>query len=131
MTMIDETTNIRLALFSEEETTVAAMGVFSLWIKKYGILQALYCDKKNAFVMTQGPMDAELLSGIPEPRSHFGRTCDKLGVDVIPANNSRQKGGWNGIMDWTRTVWSKSCGLPASVRLRKRTAFCLKPASPG
>jgi hypothetical protein len=92
MTMIDDATNTRLARFFEQETVEAAMSVFSLWIRSYGIPEALYCDKKNTFVLTREPTDEELLSGITEPKSHFGRACDKLGVRVIAANSPRAKG---------------------------------------
>jgi len=92
MTMIDDATNIRAARFFEQETTEAAMTVFSCWIKSYGIPEALYCDKKNAFVLAREPTDAELLSGVTEPKSHFGRACEKLGVQVIAANSPQAKG---------------------------------------
>jgi transposase len=92
MTMIDDARNIRLSRFYEHETLEAGMGVFSLWIMKYGIPESLYCDKKNAFVLTREPDDAELLAGITEPKSHFGRACGKLGVQVIAANSPQAKG---------------------------------------
>jgi transposase len=38
------------------------------------------------------PTNAELLKGITQPKSHFGRACDKLGVEVIPANSPQAKG---------------------------------------
>jgi hypothetical protein len=84
--MIDDATNTRLSRFFEEETTAGVMEVFSLWIRSYGIPEALYCDRKNAFVLTREPTDGELLAGITEPKSHFGRACDKLGVAVIAAH---------------------------------------------
>jgi hypothetical protein len=68
------------------------MEVFSLWIRTYGIPQALYCDKKNAFVLTREPTDAELLAGITEPKSHFERACEKPGVTVIAAHSHQAKG---------------------------------------
>ena len=77
MTMIDDATNIRTARFFEQETIQAAMSVFSLWIKSYGIPQALYCDKKNAFVLTREVTDTELLAGITEAKSHFGQACSR------------------------------------------------------
>ena len=92
ITMIDDARNIRLSRFFEEETTAGAMEVFSYWIKTYGIPEALYCDKKNAFVLTREPTDAELLRGITEPKSHFGRACEKLGVQVIKAHSPQAKG---------------------------------------
>jgi transposase len=92
MTMIDDATNIRLSMFFEEETTAAAMTVLSCWIKRYGIPQALYCDKKNAFVLTREPTEAEILKGVTKPMSHFGKACDKLKIDVIAANSPQAKG---------------------------------------
>jgi hypothetical protein len=92
ITMIDDATNTRLSRFFEEETIAGAMTVFSCWIRTYGIPDALYCDRKNAFVLTREPTDAELLAGIIEPKSHFGRACEKLGVQVIAARSPQAKG---------------------------------------
>jgi hypothetical protein len=92
ITMIDDATNTRQSRFFEQETTEGAMTVFSLWIRAYGIPESLYCDKKNAFVLTREPTDAELLAGITEPKSHFGKACDKLGVQVIAAHSPQAKG---------------------------------------
>jgi transposase len=92
MTMIDDARNVRISRFFDQETIEAAMSVFSLWITSYGIPEALYCDKKNAFVLTREPTDAELLNGITEAKSHFGRACEKLGVTVIAANSPQAKG---------------------------------------
>jgi transposase len=92
ITMIDDARNIRLSRFFEGETTAGAMEVLSLWIRNYGIPEALYCDRKNAFVLTREPTDAELLKGITEPKSHFGRACEKLGVQVIAAHSPQAKG---------------------------------------
>src|SRR5215469_12949320 len=80
MTLIDDARNIRISRFFEQETIAAGYTVFSLWIMKYGIPEALYGDKKNAFVLTREPTNDGLLRGITEPKSHFGRACDKLGV---------------------------------------------------
>jgi hypothetical protein len=92
MTMIDDATNTRMSRFYEQETIEAIMTVFSCWIKTYGIPEALYCDKKNAFVLTREASDEELLAGIIEPKSHFGRACEKLGVTVIKAHSPQAKG---------------------------------------
>jgi hypothetical protein len=90
--MIDDATKTRLSRFFEEETTAGTMTVLSYWIRKYGIPQSLYCDHKNVFVLTREPTDAELLAGITKPKSHFGKACGKLGVEVIPANSPQAKG---------------------------------------
>ena len=108
MTMIDDAANTRISRFFEQETIEAIMTVFSLRIRACGIPDALYCDRKDAFALTREPTDAELLSGITEPKSHFGRACveplvRKLGVTVIAAR--RRKAGLNGTTGWTRIGW--------------------------
>ena len=92
ITLIDDARKIRLSQFFEEETMFGAMTVLKLWILMYGIPESLYCDKKNAFVLTREPTDAELLEGIVKPKSHFGKACDRLGIDVIAANSPQAKG---------------------------------------
>jgi transposase len=92
ITMIDDATNMRISRFFEEETITGAMTVLTSWIMAYGIPQMLYCDKKNAFLLTREPTDAELLRGITEPKSHFGRACEKLGVGITAAHSPQAKG---------------------------------------
>jgi hypothetical protein len=58
----------------------------------YGIPQALYCDRKNAFVITRGPTEAELAKGMTKPKSHFGKAREKPGIEVIAANSPQAKG---------------------------------------
>jgi hypothetical protein len=91
MNMVDDATGITLSMLFEEETTAAAMTVLSCWIKKYGIPQALYCDHKNAFVSNREPTVEEQLAGI-EPKSHFEKAGEKLGLEVIAANSPQAKG---------------------------------------
>jgi len=55
MTMIDDTSKTRLSQFFEEETLFEAMIALKMWIKRYGMPESLYCDKKNALVLTRGP----------------------------------------------------------------------------
>jgi hypothetical protein len=47
---------------------------------------------KKSDRLTREPTDAELLAGITEPKSHFGRACEKLGVQVIAADSPQAKG---------------------------------------
>jgi hypothetical protein len=92
ITMIDDAKKERLSQFFDEETMFGTMFVLKMWIERYGIPESLYCDRKNAFVLTREPTDAELLKGITKPLSHFGRACKKLGIEVIPANSPQAKG---------------------------------------
>jgi transposase len=130
ITMIDDATNIRFAQFFEEETLFGAMTVLSCWIKTYGIPQGLYCDKKNAFVLTREPTDAELLQGITKAKSHFGRACDKLGIEVIPANSPQAKGRVerNHGLDQDRLV--KELRLAGISTMEQANEFLLKTYLP-
>ena len=92
ITMIDDATKVRLSMFFDEETLFGTMTVLKMWVERYGIPQSLYCDRKNAFVLAREPTDAEILEGILKPKSHFGRACDRLGIEVIPANSPQAKG---------------------------------------
>src|SRR5215469_4332225 len=92
ITFIDDATKTRLSQFFDEETLFGAMIVLEMWIKRHGIPESLYCDKKNAFVLTREPTDAEILAGNLKPKSHFGKACDRLGVEVIAANSPQAKG---------------------------------------
>jgi hypothetical protein len=83
--MIGDAAKIRLPLFFDEETMFGAVTVLKMWIERYGMPKPLYCDKKNAFVLTREPAGAEILAGIIKPKSHFGKACCRLGVEVIAA----------------------------------------------
>jgi hypothetical protein len=81
-----------MSRFFGEETMFGAMTILKRWIEIYGIPASPYCDKKDAFVLTRGPAGKELLAGITRPKSHFGKACDRLGIDVIVANSPQAKG---------------------------------------
>lgn len=91
MNMIDDATGRVWAFFCEEETTEAAMRLLWGWIERFGIPQAVYCDRKNAFVTYREPSVEEQLAGI-EPETHFERACRLLGIEVIQAYSPQAKG---------------------------------------
>jgi len=91
MDMVDDATGITLALMDEEETTELAMRLLWAWIKRYGVPRALYTDKKNVFVTDREPTLEEQLAG-QEPKTAFGKACEKLGIDIIPAHSPQAKG---------------------------------------
>jgi hypothetical protein len=53
----------RLSQFFEAETMFGAMILLKLRIERYGVPESLYCDHKNAFVLTREASGAELLKG--------------------------------------------------------------------
>ena len=91
MNMVDDATGRTLAVMSLEETTVAAMQVLWAWVDKYGIPQSLYVDWKNVYLTKREPSLEEQLSG-QLPLTHFGKACQKLGIEIIPASSPQAKG---------------------------------------
>ena len=91
MNLVDDATGITLAVMSEEETTVAAMRVLWAWVEKYGIPRALYVDWKNIYLTKREPTLEEQLSG-QLALTQFGRACQKLGIEILPANSPQAKG---------------------------------------
>jgi hypothetical protein len=91
MDMVDDATGQTLANLTQEETTEAAMTLLRRWIERSGIPAALYTDKKNVFVTDREATLEEQLSG-DEPRTAFGRACQKLGISIQPAHSPQAKG---------------------------------------
>ena len=91
MNMVDDATKTTLSLIDKEETIEISMRLLWAWIDKYGIPEALYVDRKNVFVTDREPTIEEQLKG-EEPLTHFGRSCQKLGIQIICANSPQAKG---------------------------------------
>merc|ERR1711964_496715 len=91
MNMVDDATGTTLSFLDEAETTVAAMRLLWAWILRYGIPQAVYCDRKNAFVLDREPTVEQQLRGVT-PKSPFELACQKLGIEVIVARSPQAKG---------------------------------------
>jgi transposase len=91
MNMVDDATGMTMSFLRDQETTVAAMELLWAWIARNGIPQAVYCDRKNAFVLDREPTNDEQLRGIT-PRSPFEVACERLGIEVIVARSPEAKG---------------------------------------
>ncbi len=89
--LIDDASNERMVLFAEEETTEAAMRILMRWIERYGVPMALYTDRKTVYITDREPTLEEELAG-EEPKTAFGKACDKLGIRIIAANSAQAKG---------------------------------------
>jgi len=91
MVMIDDATGIRMSLLSEEETTDAAMRLLRMWIERYGVPKSLYTDKKSVFVLCEKDRENARLEG-REALTQFGRSCRRLGIQIIRAHSPQAKG---------------------------------------
>jgi transposase len=91
MNMVDDATGTTLSFLREQKTTDAAMELLWAWIERFGIPQAVYCDRKNAFVLDREPTIEEQIQGVV-PRSPFEIACGRLGIEVIVARSPEAKG---------------------------------------
>jgi hypothetical protein len=82
MTMTDDATSREYGEIAKEETLWSASSVLRGWIKRYGVPRAIYTDRKNLY-------HARNENG---PLSQLGRICQKLSIELIPANSPQAKG---------------------------------------
>ncbi len=89
--MVDDATKTKLAVMGKEETIVDCMKTLWKWIKLHGIPKTIYADRKNVYVTDREPTLDEQLAG-KKPKTVFGIACEKLGIEIIPANSPQAKG---------------------------------------
>ena len=91
MDAVDDATGKAYGLFDTGETTDVALRVLYDWIKKYGIPQSVYSDRKSLFYTERVPNIQEQLDGV-EPLTEFGKVCKELGIEMIFAYSPQAKG---------------------------------------
>ena len=91
MEMVDDATGRTLSRFYEEETTVAALDLFSRYVAKYGLPQALYVDHDSIYEINRETSVEEALRG-ETPLTQFGRAMKELDVPILLANSPQAKG---------------------------------------
>ena len=80
--LIDDATSYNLCYFDSQETIKAATIVLWKWIKKFGIPQSIYADRRNAYI------DYDLTAS----NNFFGNLCKNLKIQTIPAFSPQAKG---------------------------------------
>ncbi|MGI6458836.1 MAG: ISNCY family transposase [Candidatus Hydrogenedentales bacterium] len=91
MNMVDDARGMTMGLMADQETTEAAMGLLRRWVETHGIPRALYTDKKNVYLTDRAPTLEEQLAG-EKALTAFGKACQKLGIEIIPAHSPQAKG---------------------------------------
>ncbi|MDR2760367.1 MAG: ISNCY family transposase [Rickettsiales bacterium] len=86
--LADDATNTIELLFDKQETTKCASLLLWKWIKKYGIPQSIYCDKRNMY-STEKDKEKNSLNG---EGGYFRTLCDNLNIRIIQANSPQAKG---------------------------------------
>lgn len=80
--LIDDATSYNLCYFDEEETIKAAVIVLWQWVKKWGVPQSIYADRRNAYINCD----------LTESNNFFGNLCRSLKIQTIPAFSPQAKG---------------------------------------
>lgn len=91
MVMVEDATGKTFALFTEQETSEAAMRLLWGWIALYGLPMSLYCDLKNAYKTLRETTLEEQLAGIV-PATAFQKSCETLGIEIKSAYSPQAKG---------------------------------------
>jgi hypothetical protein len=60
MHIVDGTTKTTLGIMDEQETSAIAMRALWAWIERYGIPMALYCDRKNLYLLDDAAVNQQL-----------------------------------------------------------------------
>jgi hypothetical protein len=60
MHIVDGTTKTTLGIMDEQETSAIAMRALWTWIERYGIPMALYCDRKNLYLLDDAAVNQQL-----------------------------------------------------------------------
>jgi transposase len=89
MNMVDDATGTTSSGLGEAETIWAAVAVLRGWIEKYGVPRTLYTDWKNVYKTAPTPLQQERGE---TPVTHFGRMCERLGIQIIAASSPQAKG---------------------------------------
>lgn len=91
ITMVDDATGIIFGLFDTGETTDLALRCLYEWVKRYGIPESIYSDRKKVYHTEREPTLEEQLAG-EEPLTEFGKVCKELGIEIIKAYSPQAKG---------------------------------------
>jgi len=89
MNMVDDATGTTSSRLGVAETIWAAVGALRGWIEQYGVPRALYTDWKNVYKTAPTPLQQERGE---TPVTHFGRMCERLGIQIIAASSPQAKG---------------------------------------
>ncbi len=95
MHLVDDATKTSLAILGDAESTESAMQILFQWCLKYGVPQAIYCDRHSTYKVNEkqrATIEEELESDKVIRLSEFGKVCQRLGIKQIFAHSPQAKG---------------------------------------
>ena len=91
MVAVDDATGLTLAHMDAQETTRGAYAILLAWIRRYGVPEAIYVDRRSIYVADREPTREEIRQG-SGALTDFGRACFRLGIRIILARSPEAKG---------------------------------------
>lgn len=91
MVAVDDATGQTLAHMGARETTADAYAILLSWIRRYGVPEAIYVDRRSIYVADREPTREEIRQG-SGPLTDFGRACLRLGIEIVLARSPEAKG---------------------------------------
>jgi len=91
MVMIDDATGRIMLHMAREETTDAAMALLEKWVRKHGVPDSIYADRRMVY-FTEDYVHDKTRRKDPAVFTRFMHTTDRLGIDMIPAYSAQAKG---------------------------------------
>ena len=89
----DSTGTVTGVYFSKNECLDGYFEAFRQTLERYGIPEAIYADGLSLFFGKEDNLSiVEMLDGIDEKTTQFGKILDELGVDLIHAHSPQAKG---------------------------------------
>jgi transposase-like protein len=92
MVAVDDATGRTLAHMGAQETTRDAYLLLLGWIRRYGVPEAIYVDRRSLYAVTDREATAKERGEGTGPVTDFSRACWRLGIRIALANSPEAKG---------------------------------------
>jgi hypothetical protein len=91
MVLIDDATGRIMLHMAKQETTNAALKVVEKWVRKNGVPESIYADRRSVYFTEEFVLEPTRRDD-PATFTRFMRVTDRLGVRMIPAHSPQAKG---------------------------------------
>lgn len=91
MVLIDDATGKIMLHMARQETTDAALRVVEKWVKKHGVPESIYADRRMVYFTEEFVLEPTRRND-PATFTRFMRVTERLGIRMIPAYSPQAKG---------------------------------------
>ncbi len=91
MVLIDDATGKIMLHMAEAETTRAALTLLEKWVRRYGVPNSIYADRRTVYFTSEFVHDRDRRED-PQTFTRFMAVTERLGIEMIPAYSPQAKG---------------------------------------